>query len=67
MERGETTFKITVTCLAVFSDVQIAACVIGETTTVSVDGINLSGTVAAFGCRSGHSICQLDNAAVVMN
>lgn len=65
MERGESKFKIVITCVALFTDSQIEACGIGETVTAGAGGVTFAGTVTGFGCRSGHSICQIGGAEVV--
>lgn len=66
INRGETKFKVTVTARATFTAAQIAACVLGSTTTAGAGGVSYSGTVTGFGCREGYSICQIDEAEVAV-
>jgi len=66
INRGETKFKIVVSSKATFTATQIAACVLGSTTTAGAGGVSYSGTVTGFGCREGYSICQIDEAEVVV-
>jgi hypothetical protein len=66
MPRGETKFKIVVSSKATFTAAQIAACVLGSTTTAGAGGVSYSGTVTGFGCREGYRICQIDEAEVAV-
>lgn len=64
MGRKDTKFKIVMTARAAFSSTQIAACVLGSTTSVTANGVTYTGTVTGFGCREAYSVCQIAEAVV---
>lgn len=57
--KGETTYRVTVTIDSSFSVTQIAACGVGATVAIAIDGITWTGTVTGFGVRPGYSIVQI--------
>lgn len=62
IRQGETAYKVTLSIDAAFSAAQIAACGVGASVAIAVDSITYTGTVSGFGCRSGYSIVQIEDA-----
>lgn len=62
LRQGDTNYKVTLSIDAAFSAAQIAACGVGESVAIAVDTVTYTGTVSGFGCRSGYSVVQIEDA-----
>lgn len=62
--KGLTTYKVTVTVDTSFSSTILENCTIGNEITIKIDGVSYTGDISGFGCRSGHSIVQIDEAII---
>lgn len=57
--KGESTYRVTLTIDASFTAAQIAACGVGQSVSIEIDGITWTGAVSGFGVRPGYSIVQI--------
>jgi hypothetical protein len=60
--KGLSTYIVTVTVDTTFSSTILDNCTIGNEITIKVDGVSYLGTISGFGCRTGHSIVQIEEA-----
>jgi hypothetical protein len=60
--KGLSTYIVTVTIDTAFSSTILDNCTIGNEITIKVDGVSYLGTISGFGCRTGHSIVQIEEA-----